>query len=123
MMVFASLHTLEKLLPLLLLPGVLLTAQSAPASNSQLASTDLNARVDALLKQMTLEEKIGQLAQYSAGYATGPGASNLRYDETGGQGPGGIVAECGRRRGHQSLPASLLWKSRACIFRSSSGWT
>ena len=30
---------------------------------------------------MTLEEKIGQLVQFSAGYATGPNASNQRYDE------------------------------------------
>ncbi len=57
-----------------------LTAQ-APPSNPQLASKELNARVDALLKQMTLEEKIGQLVQYSAGFATGPAASNLTYDE------------------------------------------
>ena len=91
MMVFASLHTLEKLLPLLLLPGVLLTAQSAPASNAQLASTELNARVDALLKQMTLEEKVGQLTQYSAGFATGPGASNQRWDEKAASGQVGSL--------------------------------
>ncbi len=30
---------------------------------------------------MTLDEKLGQLASYSGGYATGPGASNLRFDE------------------------------------------
>ena len=30
---------------------------------------------------MTLDEKIGQLVQYSAGFATGPAASNLTYDE------------------------------------------
>ena len=33
----------------------------------------LDSRVDSLLKQMTLEEKIGQLVQYSAGQPTGPG--------------------------------------------------
>jgi beta-glucosidase len=56
-------------------------AQTAPIPNPQLASKELNARVGSLLKQMTLEEKIGQLVQYSAGYATGPNASNLKYDE------------------------------------------
>jgi beta-glucosidase len=66
-------------------------AQSRVASNSQLASRDLNARVDALLKQMTLEEKIGQLTQYSAGYATGPGASNLHYDELAAKGQVGSM--------------------------------
>jgi hypothetical protein len=46
-----------------------------------LASKELNARVESLLKKMTLDEKVGQLVQYSAGYASGPNASNLRYDE------------------------------------------
>ena len=49
--------------------------------NAQLASKEVNARVEALLKQMTLEEKIGQTVQYSAGFATGPSASKLTYDE------------------------------------------
>jgi beta-glucosidase len=49
--------------------------------NAQLASSELNARVEALLKKMTLDEKVGQLAQFSAGFATGPGASNLKYDD------------------------------------------
>jgi beta-glucosidase len=41
-----------------------------PASNAQLASPDIERRVDNLLKQMTLEEKIGQLVQYNdVGYA------------------------------------------------------
>jgi beta-glucosidase len=57
------------------------SAQTRPTPNGQLASPELNARVEALLRKMTLEEKVGQLVQYSAGYATGPGASNLRYDE------------------------------------------
>jgi beta-glucosidase len=56
-------------------------AQAQPVPNAQLAAKDLNARVDALLKKMTLDEKIGQTVQYSAGFATGPGASNLSYDE------------------------------------------
>jgi len=51
------------------------------AQNAQLASREVNARVESLLKQMTLEEKIGQTVQYSAGFATGPSASKLTYDE------------------------------------------
>lgn len=53
----------------------------ASAQNAQLTSGKVNARVESLLKQMTLEEKIGQTVQYSAGFATGPSASNLTYDE------------------------------------------
>jgi beta-glucosidase len=63
------------------LAGFTAVAQNAPAANAQLASRELNARVEALLKKMTLEEKLGQLASYSGEYATGPGASNLRYEE------------------------------------------
>ena len=37
------------------------------------------ARIDSILKQMTLEEKIGQLNQYSVGEATGPGGSKENY--------------------------------------------
>src|ERR1700689_5371067 len=37
-----------------------------PPSNMQLASPQIERKVDALLKQMTLDEKIGQVVQYSA---------------------------------------------------------
>ena len=56
-------------------------AQDHSTPSSRLTSTDIETRVEALLKQMTLEEKIGQTVQYSAGFATGPSASNLTYDE------------------------------------------
>jgi len=59
-------------------------AQAAP--NSQLASKELNARVEKLLKQMTLEEKIGQTVQYAAGFATGPAGAKVSYDELTQQG-------------------------------------
>ncbi|MGD0857935.1 MAG: beta-glucosidase BglX [Terracidiphilus sp.] len=56
-------------------------AQTRPVPNAQLASKELNARVEALLKKMTLDEKVGQLSQYTVEYATGPGSSNLNYEE------------------------------------------
>jgi beta-glucosidase len=43
------------------------------------ADPALDARVDSVLKQMTLEEKIGQLVQYSAGQPTGPGTGRTDY--------------------------------------------
>lgn len=59
----------------------------APApSNPQLAAPALNERVDKLLRQMTLEEKVGQLTQYSVGQATGPGAVNSDYQTEIAQG-------------------------------------
>ena len=56
-------------------------AQYRPVPNVQLVSKDIDARVEALLNKMTLDEKIGQLVQFAGGYATGPSASNLTYDE------------------------------------------
>lgn len=41
----------------------------------------MEKKVDALLTQMTLEEKVGQLVQYSVGTATGPGTGRDRYDD------------------------------------------
>jgi beta-glucosidase len=45
------------------------------------ADPKLDARVESLLHGMTLEEKIGQLVQYSAGQATGPGTGRTDYKD------------------------------------------
>ena len=66
-------------------------SQTGPDPNPQLASKEVNSRVESLLKQMTLDEKIGQLVQYSAGFATGPSASNLTYDELAAKGQVGSM--------------------------------
>ena len=83
-MKFIFIRTLRLFLPFLLASVIGLfhaQAQTTPVPNAQLAAKQLSERVDALLKKMTLEEKIGQLVQYSVGYATGPNASNLRYED------------------------------------------
>jgi beta-glucosidase len=41
----------------------------------------IERRVDALLRQMTLEEKVGQLNQYSYGMATGPGTGRSNVED------------------------------------------
>ena len=46
-------------------PALAQVSHVAP-SNAQLAGPQIERKVDALLKQMTLDEKIGQLVQYSA---------------------------------------------------------
>jgi beta-glucosidase len=56
-------------------------AGSHVVPNVQLANRELNGKVEALLKKMTLEEKIGQTVQYSAGFATGPAGAKVSYDE------------------------------------------
>jgi len=47
-------------------------AQNVPPSNPQLVSPEIERRVNALLGQMTLEEKLGQLVQYNTVGATSP---------------------------------------------------
>jgi beta-glucosidase len=94
--------------------GVLfVSAQTRPVPNPQLASKELNARVEDLLKKMTLDEKIGQMAQYSAGYATGPNASNLKYDELASKGQVGsmlnvVGAEATNHYQHIAIEKSRL---------------
>ncbi|MBI4860920.1 MAG: glycoside hydrolase family 3 C-terminal domain-containing protein [Candidatus Riflebacteria bacterium] len=46
-----------------------------------LQAPGLEARVDEIVKKMTLEEKIGQLVQYSSGIPTGPGTGRGAYEE------------------------------------------
>ena len=41
----------------------------------------LDARVESLLRQMTLGEKVGQLVQFSAGQPTGPGTGRTDYED------------------------------------------
>ena len=54
------------------------TAQPAPEWDDP----SIEPRVEELLKKMTLEEKVGQLVQYSAGQPTGPGTGRTDYNDT-----------------------------------------
>lgn len=57
-------------------------AKAKPAgSGVNIADTTLDLRVESLLRQMTVEEKVGQLVQYSAGQPTGPGTGRTDYDD------------------------------------------
>lgn len=47
----------------------------------KLVEPSVEQKIDALLKQMTLEEKVGQLVQYSAGTPTGPGTGRGHYED------------------------------------------
>jgi beta-glucosidase len=55
--------------------------RSSPALAAGVANPKLDARVESILQQMTLEEKVGQLVQYSAGQPTGPGTGRTDYDD------------------------------------------
>jgi len=71
--------------------GPVAGATARPVPNAQLVGKELNARVEKLLKQMTLEEKIGQTVQYSAGFSTGPAGAKVSYDELTEQGKVGSM--------------------------------
>ena len=54
---------------------------SAPDARTGIYDPSLDARVETLLRKMTLEEKVGQVVQYSAGQPTGPGTGRTDYED------------------------------------------
>lgn len=54
---------------------------SAQSRKSWANAPEIERRVEELLKQMTLEEKVGQLNQYSYGIPTGPGTGRSQVEE------------------------------------------
>ena len=56
------------------------TSREANVHNA-LADAISEQKVEALLQKMTLEEKVGQLVQYSAGQPTGPGTGRTDYED------------------------------------------
>src|SRR5438876_5129027 len=70
-------------------------------------------KIEALLRKMTLEEKVGQLVQYSAGQPTGPGTGRTDYDDMIRKGdqlpPSGSCRRnpCGRFPGPLPVPRSI----------------
>jgi beta-glucosidase len=67
-----------------LVPSV--TSNFTPEGPSYFDSNEMNGRVMMLLKQMTLEEKLGQLTQFSASLATGPDSTRMNLKELAAQG-------------------------------------
>src|ERR1700680_4386493 len=51
------------------------------AVRTTLVDGNLDKKVETLLHNMTLEEKVGQLVQYSAGQPTGPGTGRTDYND------------------------------------------
>ena len=61
---------------------VLTSLVSAQTRKSWTNTPEIERKVEALLKQMTLEEKVGQLNQYSYGTPTGPGTGRSKVEES-----------------------------------------
>ena len=75
----------------------------------------LDVKVESLLKQMTLEEKIGQLAQYSAGQPTGPGTGRTDYNDMLAQGQIGALFNISTARETNAYQHIAVDKSRLHI--------
>ncbi len=60
---------------------VCLLSAGAVAQTRAMTTPEIEARIDALLARMTLEEKAGQLNQFSAGSPTGPGTGRTDYSD------------------------------------------
>ncbi len=89
-----------------------LQAQSgSPALND----SKLDARVNALLQKMTLEEKIGQLVQYSAGSPTGPGTGRGDYPDMIAKGGIGSLFNLTGAREVNAMQKIAVEKSRLHI--------
>src|SRR5580704_5706588 len=56
-------------------------ASTSGATRPNLIDPATEKKIDALLHKMTLEEKVGQLVQYSAGQPTGPGTGRTDYND------------------------------------------
>jgi beta-glucosidase len=70
------------LVVVLLWSMVLTSFASAQTQRAWTNAPEIERKVEALLKQMTLEEKVGQLNQYSYGTPTGPGTGRSKVEES-----------------------------------------
>ena len=72
-----------RVLPILAVGFALIsvTAAQSPIPPAWGNDPQIESKIDALVKQMTLQEKVGQLVTYSAGAPTGPGTGRSDYKE------------------------------------------
>src|SRR5271166_2913657 len=82
-------HVRKRSVLVVLFVWFICNATNLPAQSAGGALNDprIEARADALVKQMTLEEKVGQLIQRTAfGGATGPGGGSASMSEAAAKG-------------------------------------
>ena len=82
---------------------------------STLAAPSIEKKVDALLHQMTLEEKVGQLVQYSVGSPTGPGTGRGGYSEMVAKGQVGCLYNLESLKALNQFQHDAVEKSRLHI--------
>lgn len=90
-------------------------ASETSVPNSQLTDKALNKRVDTLLAKMTLDEKVGQLVQFSAGAPTGPGTGRESYDAMIAEGQVGSLLNVADAKKANAFQHIAMEKSRLHI--------
>ena len=80
-----------------------------------LKSPEIDAKVAALLKQMTLAEKLGQLSQFSNGDATGPDNIKIDQGQLAAQGGIGSILNLSAADACNELQRQAVEKSRLKI--------
>ncbi|HSI84723.1 MAG TPA: glycoside hydrolase family 3 N-terminal domain-containing protein [Candidatus Methylacidiphilales bacterium] len=83
--------------------------------STSFGSPHIDQKVAGLLEQMTLEEKIGQLVQFSSGNATGPDNAKVDQAELAAQGGIGSVLNLVGARETNALQRCAMEKSRLGI--------
>ena len=99
------------------------TAQDSPsaaASNSATPQSNLNnpateQKIDALLHKMNLDEKVGQLVQYSSGQPTGPGTGRTDFNDMIQKGQIGAMFNITTAREANAFQRVAMEKSRLQI--------
>ena len=88
---------------------------SAIDARTGIYDPSLDARVESLLRKMTLEEKVGQLVQYSAGQPTGPGTGRTDYEDMIAKGQIGALFNISTAKETNAYQRIALEKSRLKI--------
>ncbi len=88
---------------------------TAPHARTGIDDPALDARVEDLLHKMTLEEKVGQLVQYSAGQPTGPGTGRTDYEDMIAKGQIGALFNISTAKETNAYQRIAIEKSRLKI--------
>ena len=95
--------------------GAASVSHSAVPARTGIYDVGLDVKVEALLGKMTLEEKVGQLVQYSAGQPTGPGTGRTDYNDMIAKGQIGALFNISTAKETNAYQRLAVEKSRLHI--------
>ena len=96
-------------------PAAEKTLPAATDARGGINDPTLDARVEDLLRKMTLEEKVGQLVQYSSGQPTGPGTGRTDYEDMIAKGQIGALFNVATAKETNAFQRLAVEKSRLKI--------